>query len=405
MDRQHYKIKPSLPDCLVPVNESQLFTRHSDSVLCCSIAKNNRLIVSGGVDDTAFVWDLETKHAIFECTGHKESVVAAAFSVKSTYVATGDMNGYIQVRNTANGMKIFEFDIDEINWIRWHNSSDFVLLAGTMKGDFWMWNVNDPIGVKTFPSYGHASITAEIFDDGKEIAVAYKDGSLRVFDLKLRKMTRQLEVEDKSEITCLDINPNNSLLAIGCMDSSVKIMTTGGLKVISNFVCKTREQSKLEDPQKGSFEVIEVDDSSDEEPPPEASSCEDIPSEESDDDDMWEYQSITECLSVESVLFSPCGEYLAAAENTGNLVMWDVPHGAVRCQIDTERGITRCTWLPSGHYVVGFSYGSVRVYDINLNMIHQIEAHMDKILDVANASMTILTVSDDKTCRAVDLSA
>lgn len=443
---RNVNIDQTHPNRVPYINNNELFTRHSDTVLCCSIDPNIRLAVSGGIDDTAFVWDLRTKHVIFECSGHRESVVAAAFSINSTYVATGDLNGYIQVRNTTTGLRLFEYEIDEINWIRWHNSSDFVLLAGTTKGDFWMWNVNDPAAVKTFSPYGSGTTTAKILIDGLRIVVAYQDGSIRLFDLKTRQTIRHLVASENAEIISLDVNPNNSLLAIGCIDASVKIVTVEGFRIINSLLCKSPDSTTnpQEDSTSGltsnpeastsnyndeSVSMLQGRPEDDLGVPYDAEPLEvideftnmmeksdnveqalsddmtghDVGEQESDtDDDIFENDPVDNS-SVESVLFSPCGNFLAASNNSGTMIIWDVACQSVRCELHTGIGITRCAWTLSGHYVTGCLDGVVRVYDINLNLAREISAHMDQILDLANLGRTILTASEDKTCRVIEL--
>jgi len=400
----------------------QIFSRHNDSVLCCSINDLTRVAVSGGIDDTAFVWDLNTKHVIFECIGHKESVVAAAFSLNSTYVATGDLNGYIQVRNTTTGIKIFDFDIDEINWILWHNTSEFVLLAGTKTGDFWMWNVNDPAAMKTFPSFGAPTTAAKLLSDGMAIVTAYADGSLRVFDLKTKKVISNLTDQDRAEIISLDLNPNKALIAVGCVDSSVKLITLNTFKTIRTLHCKSprnvaENSSCIEAEERADMELSDGNvpdkpavgeseqDQQDTEPLEvidEYTGCDgqtegDVDLSESDDEEV----SVTD--SVESVLFSRCGTYLAAANNSGSIIFWDVSSLALRCEIHTGIGITRCAWSDDGNYITGCLDGVVRIYDTNLNTLNEISLHTDQILDLAYRKGVLVTASEDKTCRAIAL--
>lgn len=417
-------------------NNQELFTRHNDTVLCCSIDNNNRLAVSGGIDDTAFVWDLNTKHVIFECLGHKESVVSAAFSANSTYVATGDLNGYIQVRNTTTGLKVFDYEIDEINWILWHNTSEFVLLSGTTKGDFWMWNVNDPAALKTFPSYGAASTAARLLQDGMKIVVTYEDGFVRVFDLKTKQALFQSNHSENAEILCIDLNPAKALLAIGCIDSSVKLITIGNCKVVGTLSCKTPEETKgsnnlasnsgksndeqMGDEHDGGNNVSGQDGDEDDEmtqndaEPVEVIDEYSTTNDKDNDDDLdQDYDDEEEeegedvdgdssdSNSVESVLFSPCGTFLAASNNSGSIYIWDVASQFVRCQLHTGVGITRCAWSDDGNYITGCLDGTVRIYNNNLNQLQIIQAHQDQVLDLALKSNTLVTASEDKTCRVV----
>lgn len=415
---------------------SDFFTRHNDSVLCCSIDNRTRLAVSGGIDDTAFIWDLNTKHVIFECLDHKESVVAAAFSLNSTYVATGDLNGYIQVRNTTTGLKVFDYEIDEINWILWHNNSEYVLLAGTTKGDFWMWNVNDPAAIKTFPSFGSSCTAARILPDGVNIVVAYQDGAIRVFDLKTRQVIFRLTEPNSAEIISMDVNPKKSIFAVGSMDSSIRLITINILRHVGTVYCKTPET-----PTSVAIEQGEpMDESSDQAPassqdddaidtdqvdPAHAEELEVIdeysrPDDKSegtiadgaDEEDEEEDDELSDdgaddgtntLESVESVLFSPCGNILAASNNSGTITFWDVSSQVVRCEKHTGVGITRCAWTDDGRYITGCLDGTIRVYDINLTEVTQIPAHKDQILDIDYRQGMLVSASEDKTCRVIRL--
>ena len=387
---------------------------------------------------------------IFECLGHKESVVAAAFSSGSTYVATGDLNGYIQVRNTTTGNKIFDFEIDEINWILWHDSSEYVLLAGTTKGDFWMWNVNDPAAVRTFASYGSSSTAAKLMPDGMKAIVSYQDGSIRMFDLKTQQSLSHFQDPTRSEIISMDLNSKKSILAAGCLDSSIKLLTVGNLKVIGTLACNTPEQIKkmhmesktnIQSCSRSSDkndELMDDDDDDDEcshhekdDFPSEVesepleviddyanvkveTSKQEIDEEVSEDDydgDEADYPDDTaldgtdsgDSESVESILFSPCGNLLAAANNSGTIIIWDVSSQVKRCEVHTGVGISRAAWTEDGRYVAGHLDGTVRVYDSSLKESRRLIAHADQILDLEVKKGFVVTASEDKTLRVIKL--
>lgn len=446
----------------------QTFTRHRDSVLCCAIDPNGRLAVSGGIDDTAYVWNLIDKHVIFECIGHKESVVAVAFSLDGSYVATGDMNGYIQVRSSITGVRLFEYEVDEINWIIWHNTSDFVLLAGTIKGEFWMWNVNDPSNLKTFPSYGSPTTAAKILDDGVRIIVTYGDGCVRSFDLKSAETLFQLTDLDpsKPEITCMDVNPQNTLLAVGFINSAVKLININSKTVIGTLYCKSMQvtpgsapgastsasipphyhpqqyqaQQYQQQQQYPSQSQPEQYNPRQDQPLVTPPLMEGVPLGLPDrdylmtdgepleiidqftnvpvisvnpgdlGDDSSDYEDSSDSKSdvyvnesVESILFSPCGNYLAAANCVGTITFWDVASQIIRCELHTHKGITRCRWTEGSKYVAGFLDGAVRVYDLNLNKLREEMLHTDQILDVAYKNNIVVTAAEDKTCKTINL--
>ncbi|CAG2122208.1 unnamed protein product, partial [Medioppia subpectinata] len=144
------------------------FNGHKKAVLSCALSSDRRYAVSGGEDDTAYVWRTDDSGVVFETSGHKESVVCVAFNGNDSYVSTADMNGLIQIW-TINGEKVFDFEVDEINWMSWHPMANNVLMAGTATGDAWMWKLNTNLtsDCKTFQSFGKSNCVAKCLSDGK----------------------------------------------------------------------------------------------------------------------------------------------------------------------------------------------------------------------------------------------
>ena len=162
-----------------------VFSGHKKAVLCCDLSHNKSYAVSGGEDDLAIVWRTTDSSVVFECNGHKDSVIGVAFSSDDSYIASADMNGLIQIWNIT-GTKLFELEVDEINWISWHPIANNVLMAGTAAGDAWMWKLNSSLTTdcKTFQSFGKSNSAAKCLSDGKRIAMGYEDGIIRLWDLK-----------------------------------------------------------------------------------------------------------------------------------------------------------------------------------------------------------------------------
>lgn len=71
--------------------------------------------MSGGEDDKAYVWNILDGEVLFECGNHNDSVTCALFSHDGAYVATGDMNGLIQVWKVATQAQVWSFEMGDLN--------------------------------------------------------------------------------------------------------------------------------------------------------------------------------------------------------------------------------------------------------------------------------------------------
>lgn len=126
-------------------HSSIVFRKHAGSTFCCDLHPNGLLAVTGGEDDKAYVWSIETGDVVMDCTGHKDSVIFAGFSFDGAYVATADMAGLIKVWevNTTNQNQwtvAFEYETEDLAWGSWHFGAR-VLIFGVESGDIYVFKI------------------------------------------------------------------------------------------------------------------------------------------------------------------------------------------------------------------------------------------------------------------------
>ncbi|KAH8029063.1 hypothetical protein HPB51_022231 [Rhipicephalus microplus] len=218
-------------DEVAPLDNAEVsFAAHQGSAFVCAVSGDGRHIVTGGEDDRGCVWQLDTGQLVFECGGHTDSVTCAAFNHDSTLVATADMGGSLRVWAVESHEQQWEFDIGmDLNWIDWHGQAN-VLLAGTVEGMVWMWQV--PGGhCKNLVGPGTSCGAGRFLSDGRRAAVGYDDGSVRVWDLKgvavAHSLTGAGQAHPGGPVTCLDVA--GELVASAATDVRLLHASTGRL--------------------------------------------------------------------------------------------------------------------------------------------------------------------------------
>ena len=83
-----------------------VFQAHTESVCCIAASPVSTLMVSGGCDDTAYVWDAKTGATAFVLGAHKETVAVCGFNFDGTLIATGTLDGSVNVWNVADGQLV-----------------------------------------------------------------------------------------------------------------------------------------------------------------------------------------------------------------------------------------------------------------------------------------------------------
>ncbi|EFA83186.1 WD40 repeat-containing protein [Heterostelium album PN500] len=164
----------------------QGFFEHTDSVYCVAINRqHNDIIVTGGGDDLAYLWNREDGNKVYTLKGHTDSVCSVGFNFDGTLVATGGMDGVVRVWDVATGeLKVtLEGPSEAIEWIQWHPRGN-LLLAGSADCCAFMWSTLKGDLLSTFA--GHSGIVADgtFTPDGKKVVTISEDQTLRCWNPK-----------------------------------------------------------------------------------------------------------------------------------------------------------------------------------------------------------------------------
>ncbi|XP_047515894.1 angio-associated migratory cell protein [Pieris napi] len=339
-----------------PEDQSQLaFNKHTGSVFCCDLHPNGKIAVTGGEDDKAYVWSVETGQVIMDCVNHKDSVIFVGFSFDGVYLATIDMCGLIKVwkcnlENQEPWSVAFEYEADDLSWGLWHFGAR-VLICGAVAGDIYIFKI--PSGdIKVLQGHNIRTDCAKIFPDGVRLAAGYEDGAVKIWDLKTNAVLHQVPngMHD-TRVTAIDIHPENNLMASISTDGKVVLTTSVNGKVVAQLGAEN---------------------------------------------------------DLEAVAFCPDAQldYFALGTLNGSITIWDtarqmIRHSCAKSEEDVSAGVTKMIWIKD-QLLTGCLDGSLRVYDGRSGeRSKMLTGHWSEILDlVYNAKENIvLCTSDDGTAR------
>lgn len=92
-------------------NSIKHFSGHEGPVYSIATHPTASLAVSGGGDDSGYIWDITDGEIVVKLTGHTDSVTAVGFSSDGEMVSTGGMDGRVRVwrRIGKENHKTWEF--------------------------------------------------------------------------------------------------------------------------------------------------------------------------------------------------------------------------------------------------------------------------------------------------------
>lgn len=358
-----------------PVDMTRVsFSAHSGSTFCCCVSANGAWAASGGEDDSCAVWRIrrsETNIASSDpfarvTCGVRDSVVQVAFNCDDSRLAVADMSGTVCVfdfsrlsadvtgvgdnpapnpnlpsnaslpptpnpsppasnppnlpssptlGDPATLPLLCQMDTDgDLNWLQWHSHSPGVLLAGTARGDMWMWLVSTrPQEPKSrlVPGHGSGCTCATVAPpQGLLVMLGYEDGTVRVVEMRSGEGVARFagggsrRGGHEAGVTCVRVRSDGKLALSASEDGTVvlyRMTDTGSCSVLSSLCCTSSGSSVAGDGDGG----------------------------------------------VEQADFFPSDNSLMVSVSTAGLVLvWDVTSARVRHRLHVPSGASRLCWAP-----------------------------------------------------------
>ncbi|KAI9024034.1 WD40-repeat-containing domain protein [Hyaloraphidium curvatum] len=351
------------------------FFRHKGSVFSVALSPTNEnLACSGGEDDVAWLWKVDSGEDLFQLEGHSDSVIDVAFNCDGKFVATAGMDGKVLVWSTSDGKQVTALQAGtEITWINWHPRGN-VLLAGTSDFTIWMWAIPSGTVMNVFSGHAAPVTCGQFTPDGKTVVSGSEDGECIVWDPKTAQPVRKLTAQDQrwhqEGVTCMAVNSDNTLLLTGSSDGRAILTHLGTGRLLASFEGHTE--------------------------------------------------------SVEAVGFSPVMGLAATAGTDGKLMLWDLAtfrlrktcqhevfvkaHCSEECLIRflSQDAITRLRFHPATPLVTTASADrTIRTWDSRTGQCEStMQGHSDTILDLvlSKDGRTAVSGSDDGTALVFRLS-
>lgn len=356
-----------------------VFEAHTSPVFCCDLSPTGNLAVTGGQDDMAFVWNIQTGQTELKCEGHKDSVSHAFFNQDGSLVATADMSGIIQVWKISNKNLVWSYTMGDLSWMKWHHGAN-VLLAGAVSGEVYIWRI--PSGdCKVLQGHGEKNSCGLVMPDGKRAVICYEDAILKVFDIRSEAVLHRVEVGGRITSESIPISvtchSDNNLVLVGATNGTATLVNTQSGKVLSVLDCRNSSAARTsERSTRGP-------------------------------DEAEEPESTNSSSSVEAVGLCSNPSLPLAATGTldGRLLIWDVSKQIRRHECQLDSGVTCLQWNDNTCSDTMIWVGCVggEIYQIdarNGKSETRLYGHTDSILSLclSKDGNTLLTSAND--CKA-----
>lgn len=372
--------------------QKQVFAENLPRVRSVTVSPDGSLIAFGCSDGIAQIWNINTGKLWQTLEGHFDKVLALSFSPDMRTIASSSWDGSIRIWDVASGEQ--KGIITEHYGVFGHVtvSADGKMLAtiSSRNNIICFWDTSTGALQKTIRIDRYEGLDAirniTVDPNGKILATAHYDDSIRLWNVNTRKELKTLEKEDGTRLYGIVFSPDGKTLAGGCQDATVRLwdVETGALKnafvgheaLVGNFVFSQDGSLLASWSQDNTLRLWYAD--------------------------TGKEQKVLKghSLKVLSAAFSPNGETLAAVNNTRRIYLWDTRTGEQKGVFSGYRSSYLCVvFSPDGkRLAAGNTSGIVEIIDVGSGRVLQrCSEHWDRVREVAFAAdgKTLVSLSDD----------
>lgn len=230
-------------------NSWAYFDQHKDSIFTIFKHPSLPMVVTGGGDNTAFMWTTHTQPPRFvgELLGHKESVVCGGFTGDGKFVITGDMNGFIQVHKAAKGgqkwVKFLDLEeVEEVLWITVHPALPYFAF-GAPDGSVWVYQIDEANKSleQVMSGFSHTmECNGGVFvgtdkEDELYLVTISEDGSIVNWNAFTGAVNYKLQPHDDFkgvESPWVSVKAHKNVIAVGARDGQLAIINLDSGKIV-----------------------------------------------------------------------------------------------------------------------------------------------------------------------------
>jgi WD40 repeat protein len=344
---------------------SRSFAGHADHVFCIDLSADGSRALSGGGDDTAYVWDTRSGAQLHKLSGHTDSISQCGFSSDGRLCATAGYDNVVKVWDAQSGalVRTLEGPSAEVEFVEWHSRGN-VVLAGSADCTAWVWDAASGNVVSVLAGHEAALTCGGFTPNGKRAVTGALDGQVRLWDPATSSCVHAFQGHDwhQAGVVSLAFSTLATIFACGGQDGSVRVGSLEARRAVASFDHDTgRPRSDL----------------------------------------AAQAEAGAEASSVEAVAFCDVANFLASGATDGKVRIFDLNTQSCRQVCQHDDTVIKLAFLPQSMlFVSGSADGAVRLWDSRSGyMVRLLTAHKDLVNDFSLKGGVLASCGDDRLCH------
>lgn len=199
------------------------FTGHSSWVTSLAISPNTPTLVSGSLDDSIRIWNLQTGAVLSVLSGHPRGVNGVTISSAGQVMASCGDDDLVRVWNLASGtlLHTLKGHTRDVNAIA-IGSSGWLLASGSEDRSIKLWKLDKGTLLSTLAGAPGIIKSLAISPDERWLVSGGLDNKVRLWDIQKAQMVRALSGHFNS-VNGVAVSPDGQLIASASKDRTVRL--------------------------------------------------------------------------------------------------------------------------------------------------------------------------------------
>ncbi len=347
-------------------------TGHTAGIRNVAYSPDGKYLLTGSADKTARLWDAQTGQELYTLTGHAAEVNGAAFSPDSQYALTGGWEGTVRIWEVATGKEVRSLSEDEgIFDMAVSPDGQHYLTGNKATGKVRLSNTATGLEAHDLPGLNTAGTNAVTFSpDGRYALAGHENGGLYVWDLQQPEAELRIFSGHTEWIYKVRVSPDGKYALTAGHDGTARLWDIQTGAEIRRFISTNHvtsiafspdSQTMLVGERDGNIRLWAV------EPPP-------------DPRTLRGHTNV-----IPDVEFSADGRYALTGSFDQTAKLWDVATGqelrVLRGHTDQISGVA---FSPDSRYALtGSSDNTARLWDVETGQTVRVLTHPAEVFGVA----------------------
>jgi len=377
-------VAQDVPQLVLPIG-------HTASVTSVAFSPDGRYALSGSMDTTLKLWEVDTGREVRSYSGHIHGVYSVAFSPNGRYVLSGSGDGALKLWDVTTGRQVRSF-IGHTGLVRSlaFSSDGFYALSGSDDKTLKLWIVSSGKEIRTLSGHTDRVNSVAFSPNGRYALSGSNDMTMRLWHIATGKEERSFFVMGhKSPIYSVAFTPDGRCAVASLDGKTLRSWNVSTGREARSFSGRINRVNSVAFSHNGCFI---------------AAGCGDNTLRLWDASTGQKICSFGHKGAVLSVAFSPDDKYILSGSVDRTLKLWDVSIGReTRTFYGHTSGVTLVAFSPDGRYALRSSGDKTfSLWDIYAGReVHAFSGHKGSVKSVAFSpdGKYVVSGSEDMTLK------